>query len=61
VKSARKRTNLKAVVSLLRDGVTRRNRDSANLLESVYENFAWPWREMRGNFTNFAGITLQED
>jgi hypothetical protein len=45
----------------IRNGVKRRNRDSANLLESVYEAVRLPWREMRGGPTNLVNATPEED
>jgi len=42
-------------------GVTPRNRDSANLLESVYDGFALSWREIGGNPTNLSGTAIRED
>jgi hypothetical protein len=45
----------------IRYGVTRRNCESWNLLESIYESAAFGWREIGGALRNFAHTFRQED
>jgi len=61
MKSPQKNGTSKLLLCGIRDAVTRRNRDSANLLESVYEGGRLPWRERRDGLTNLINAMPEED